>query len=184
MIYPIVAYGMPVLRKKARNITAEDNIDLPKLVEDMFETMYGAGGVGLAGPQIGKDLRIFVVDGEPMDEENLKGFKKAFINAEITQEDGDPFSFEEGCLSIPGIQGNVTRLERIRIKYEDENGNAFDEVYDGIAARIIQHEYDHIEGILFTDYLTPVKKSLIRNKLKKIQNGQVKLKYPMRFVKK
>jgi len=184
MILPIMGYGLPVLRKKARDITPEDNIDLPKLAQDMFETMYAANGVGLAGPQVGKSLRIFVVDGEPMDEENLKGFKKVFVNAQIIEEDGEPFVFEEGCLSIPGIQGDVTRPERIKIRYFDEHMNPFEEVYEGIAARIIQHEYDHIEGILFTDHLSVIKKNLIRNKLNKIMKGQAKAKYVMRFAKK
>lgn len=176
MIYPIVVYGDPVLKKPAEDIE-QGSTDVKKLVEDMFETMYNASGVGLAGPQIGKSLRIFVVDGEPMDEENLKGFKKAFINPEIIEEEGEEWSFEEGCLSIPGIRAEVFRPEKLRIHYFDEDWNEYEEEYEGLAARIIQHEYDHIEGILFTDHLTGLKRRLLKSKLTNISKGNVKADY-------
>lgn len=181
MIYPIVVYGDPILKKRARNIKKEE-IDLPKLAEDMFETMYNAHGVGLAAPQIGKGLRIFVVDGQPMndaeeDEDDMKGFKKVFVNPEILREEGDEWSFEEGCLSIPGIREEVFRYEVIKIRYYDENWNEQEEVYDGIKARIIQHEYDHIEGILFTDHLSAFKKRLLKSKLSNISKGNVNADY-------
>lgn len=176
MIYPIVVYGDPVLKKRAADIE-KDSLDVKQLVEDMFETMYNASGVGLAAPQIGKSLRVFVVDAEPMDEENLKGFKKAFINPEILEEEGEDWSFEEGCLSIPGIRAEVVRPEKIRIRYYDEDWNEHEEEYDGMAARVIQHEYDHIEGTLFTDYLSGLKKRLLKSKLTNISKGNVKADY-------
>lgn len=180
MIYSIVAYGDPVLKKKARDIQ-KDEMDVKKLAEDMFETMYSASGVGLAGPQIGKNLRIFVVDGEPMDEDDLKGFKKVFINPEIIEEDGDDWAFEEGCLSIPNIRENVERPEKLRIHYFDENWEEHEEEFDGLKARIIQHEYDHIEGILFTDHLSGFKKRILKGKLNNISKGKVSVDYKMRF---
>jgi peptide deformylase len=179
MIYPIVAFGDPVLKKRAEDI--EKGTDVKQLVEDMFETMYNAGGVGLAGPQIGKGLRIFVVDGEPMDEDNLKGFKKAFINPEILSEEGEEWGFEEGCLSIPGIREVIFRPERLTISYYDEEWNHHRDSFDGLAARIIQHEYDHIEGILFTDYLSAFKKKLLKGRLTNISKGVVSCDYRMNF---
>lgn len=176
MIYPIVVYGDPVLKKRAEDIE-KGSIDVKQLTEDMFETMYNASGVGLAAPQIGEALRIFVIDGEPMDEEKLKGFKKAFINPEIIEEEGAEWGFEEGCLSIPGIRAEVFRPERIRIRYFDEEWNEHEEEFDGLAARIIQHEYDHIEGILFTDHLSGLKKRLLKSKLTNISKGNVKADY-------
>ena len=176
MIYPIVVYGDPVLKKPAEDIE-KGSIDVKQLAEDMFETMYNASGVGLAGPQIGKSLRIFVIDGEPMDEEKLKGFKKVFVNPEILEEEGEEWPFEEGCLSIPGIRAEVYRPEKLRIHYFDENWNEYEEEYEGVAARIIQHEYDHIEGILFTDHLTGLKKRLLKSKLTNISKGNVKADY-------
>lgn len=176
MIYPIVVYGDPVLKKPAADIE-KDSLDVKQLVEDMFETMYNASGVGLAAPQIGKSLRMFVVDAEPMDEENLKDFKKVFINPEILEEEGEEWSFEEGCLSIPGIRAEVMRPEKIRIRYYDEDWNEHEEEYDGMAARVIQHEYDHIEGTLFTDYLSGLKKRLLKSKLTNISKGNVKADY-------
>ena len=181
MIYPIVAYGDPVLKKVAEDIPNDGSVDLKELVENMFETMYNAQGVGLAGPQVGLSQRIFVVDAEPMDEENLKGFKKAFINAEILEETGDEWAMEEGCLSIPDIRGEVSRQPKIKIKYFDENWKEHIDEFDGMAARVIQHEYDHIEGILFTEKLSGLKKRLIKGKLTKISKGQVKADYRMRF---
>ncbi len=192
MIYPIIPYGNPILRKVAKDINF-DQIDLKTLIEDMFETMYAASGVGLAAPQIGMNMRIFVVDGRPMNEEDendenfdpsLVNFKKAFINPTILEEDGEEWIFEEGCLSIPGIRGEVERPERILIHYFDENGLEKEEYYDGLAARIIQHEYDHIEGILFTDHLSSLKKRLLKNKLTDISKGNVSVSYKMKFSKK
>jgi peptide deformylase len=180
MIYPIVAYGDPVLKKKAKDLE-KGKVDLPKLLEDMYETMYEAHGVGLAAPQIGLSIRVFVVDGEPLDEDNLKGFKKAFINPQILKEEGDEWPFEEGCLSIPGIRSEVYRCEKLKIKYFDENWEQHTEEYDGLKARIIQHEYDHIEGVLFIDYLSAMKKRLLKAKLTNISKGKVDAEYKMKF---
>lgn len=183
MIYPIVAYGDPILKKKARNIEPGE-LDVNQLVEDMYETMYNANGVGLAAPQIGLDYRLFVVDAEPMDEENLKGFKKVFLNPKIINEDGEEWPYEEGCLSIPNIHENVERKPKVKIRYLDENWQEHEEEFSGLAARVIQHEYDHIEGVLFTDYLSPFKKRLIQKKLTNITKGKVEVKYRMRFPQK
>jgi len=190
MILPIVAYGDPVLKKEAEDIE-KDYPELKKLIEDMFETMYEASGVGLAAPQIGKDIRLFVVDGSPFAEEDgdepdpraegIENFKQVFINPIIEDESGEKWSFKEGCLSIPKIREDVIRKERIRITYYDENWNFKDEIYDGYAARIIQHEYDHIEGILFTDHLSAIKKKLISKKLQNISKGDVRIDYKMKF---
>jgi peptide deformylase len=180
MIYSIVAYGDPVLRKRATDIEKE-NQELPKLIEDMFETMYHSHGVGLAAPQIGKSLRLFVVDAEPMDEEKLKGFKRVFINPEILEETGKEWAYEEGCLSIPGIREDVMRNEKLRIRYYDENWNEHTEEFDGLAARVIQHEYDHIEGKLFTDKLSAFKRRLLKNRLANISKGKVDVDYRMKF---
>ncbi len=182
MIYPIVAYGDPVLKKKARDIE-KGSLDVKKLAEDMYATMYNANGVGLAAPQIGMDIRMFVVDAEGFDEEKFKGFKKVFINPTILEETGDKWPYEEGCLSIPGIRGDVNRPEKIKIHYFDENWNEFTEEYDDMKARVIQHEYDHIEGKLFIDYLSGLKKQLIRNKLVNITKGVVDVSYRMKFPK-
>ncbi len=182
MIYPIVAYGDSVLKKKAEDIDP-DNTDIKSLTEDLFETMHKASGVGLAAPQIGKSLRVFVIDASPMEDEKYKTFKSAFINPRILEEDGDPWNYEEGCLSIPGIREEVSRNEKLRIRYYDENWEEHEEEYDGILARIIQHEYDHIEGILFTDKLSGFKKRLLKGKLADISRGEVDVNYPMRFPK-
>lgn len=147
----------------------------------MFETMYESSGVGLAAPQIGKSIRIFVVDGEPLDEEKLQGFKKTFINPVILKESGEKWAFEEGCLSIPGIRADILRKESLRIRYFDIDWNEHTEEYDGLAARIIQHEYDHLQGILFTDYLSAMKRRLLKSKLTDISRGQVKAEYRMKF---
>ena len=191
MIYPIVAYGDPVLRKVTVDI--DKSYDVKKLSEDMFETMYNAKGVGLAAPQIGLNVRMFVVDGRPFNEgedmeerdkdPSLIDFKKVFINAEIIEEDGDDWAFEEGCLSIPDVREDIYRPEYLTIKYFDENWNEFTEEYEGLAARIIQHEYDHVDGILFTDHLNPVKKRMLKNKLAKITKGRVDVDYKMKFPK-
>jgi peptide deformylase len=176
MIYPIVMYGDPVLRKKAKSI--ERGADILELVNDMYETMHAAHGIGLAAPQIGKSIRLFVVDGTTLENEpKLADFKKAFVNPVILDEDGEPWAFEEGCLSIPNIREEVERPEKLHIKYFDENWNAFEEEFDGMKARIIQHEYDHIEGKLFIDYLTPLKKRMLKGKLSDISKGDVETEY-------
>ena len=190
MILPIIAYGDPVLRKEARFIE-QTEMDLETLIANMFDTMYEASGVGLAAPQIGLDIRVFVVDGQPLNagekdkdvDPTLIGFKKVFINAEILEEDGDDWGFEEGCLSIPGIRGDVYRPEKVTIRYRDLDWNEFTESYEGLAARIIQHEHDHIDGILFTDYLPPIKKRMLKNKLADITKGNVSVDYKMKFPK-
>ena len=176
MIYPIVMYGDTVLRKKASDI--EKGTDLTQLLEDMFETMHGASGVGLAAPQIGKAIRLFIVDGSPLEEEpGMADFKKVFINPEIIEETGTPWLYEEGCLSIPNIRENVSRKDKVLIRYFDENWEEHEEEFAGIQARIIQHEYDHIEGKLFIDYLTPLKKRLLKGKLNDISRGKVDTEY-------
>lgn len=189
MILPIVAYGDPVLRKKAKEIPS-DYPKLKELVGNMFETMYNASGVGLAGPQVGLPLRIFVIDASPFaddeelsqeDQEQLKGFKKVFINAKIEEEEGKEWAFNEGCLSIPDIREDVNRKPQITITFQDEEFNSYSETYNGLAARIIQHEYDHIEGVLFTDKLSSLKKRLLKNRLEKISKGKVSVDYKMRF---
>ncbi|PKV67020.1 peptide deformylase [Pontibacter ramchanderi] len=182
MIYPITAYGDPVLKEPAQDIP-KDFEGLNELIEDMFTTMYHAHGVGLAAPQISKGIRLFVIDSEPMMDEGDegKGVKKAFINPEIIEEDGEEWGFEEGCLSIPGVREVVYRPERIVIRYFDQDWNEHTDTYDGMTARVIQHEYDHIEGILFTDHLTGLKKRLIKNKLTKISKGEVDADYRMKF---
>jgi peptide deformylase len=180
MILPIYSYGYSVLRKQAEPISS-DFPNLAGLVADMFETMYNASGVGLAAPQIGLGIRLFVVDAEPMDEENLVGFKKVFINAQILEEDGEPWNYSEGCLSLPGIHEDVARKARVKISYQDENWQDHTEVFEGLAARVIQHEYDHIEGVLFTDHLSSLKKRLLKGKLNAIAKGDCDNKYRMKF---
>jgi peptide deformylase len=184
MIYSIVAYGDPVLRVKCKEIDKNGSIDVKQLSEDMFETMHHASGVGLAAPQIGKSLRMFIVDTSPMEDEKYPDFKKTFINPEILEESGEEWDYEEGCLSIPGIREDVTRYEKLTIRYFDVDWKEHIEQYDGIAARIIQHESDHLEGILFTDYLNGFKKRLLKGKLSSISRGDVKVDYSMRFPKK
>lgn len=189
MIYPIVAYGASVLRKVCDDIVKEE-VDVKKISDNMFDTMYAAYGVGLAGPQVGLNIRIFVVDGAPLadsqeDDEikdaSLIGFKKTFINAKILSETGDKWAFEEGCLSIPGIRANVFRPSTVVINYFDTDWVEHTETFTGLAARIIQHEYDHIEGILFTDHLAPLKKQTLKKKLAQIQKGEVDADYKMSF---
>ncbi len=179
MIYPIVAYGDPVLRMKCESIKV--NSDISELVSDMFDTMYNANGVGLAAPQIGKSLRLFVIDGEPMGEEELIGFKRVFVNPRIVEEEGSPWAFEEGCLSIPDIREDVEREPSVRLRFFDEHWEEHEEEFTGLQARIIQHEYDHIEGILFTDHLGPLKKRLLKSRLNNISRGKVKVGYNMKF---
>ena len=193
MILPILAYGDPILKKECEEID-EIYPDLQKLIVDMFETMYKAKGVGLAAPQIGKSIRLFIVDGSPFaDKEEgeeddplakgIEGFKKVFINPIIEEEEGKEWSFQEGCLSIPKIRENVTRKPNVVVSYYDENWKLHEEKYSGYAARIIQHEYDHIDGILFTDYLTPLKRKLLQKKLNNITDGLIEIDYKMSFPK-
>jgi len=180
MIYPIIALGHPVLKERATEIS-EGSVDLMTLVEDMFETMYNASGVGLAAPQIGKGIRLFVIDAEPMDEEKLKGAKMVFVNPIRLEEEGDPWPYEEGCLSLPGLREEVKRPEKITLQYENEKGEKFTKTFDGMLARVIQHEYDHLEGKLFIDYLSPFRKRLIQNKIGDILKGRAKAEYPIRI---
>ncbi len=190
MILPIRAFGDPVLRKECVDID-ENYPNLNGLIEDMFETMKGANGIGLAAPQIGLDIRLFCIDIRPLAEDEdfediadeLKDFKKVFINATILEESGKEWKFNEGCLSIPDVREDVKRKETIVIEYFDENFVKHTETFSDMRARVIQHEYDHIEGILFTDYLSSLKKKLIKGKLAKISRGDVKVSYKMRFPK-
>lgn len=194
MILPIVAYGDPVLKKEAEDL-AKEYPDLQKLISDMYETMYNASGVGLAAPQVGKSIRMFIVDGSPFAEEDedeeepepdpravgMENFKKVFINPIIEEELGDEWGFHEGCLSIPKIREEVFRKEKVVISYYDEHWNFHEETFDGYAARIIQHEYDHIDGILFTDHLSPLKRRLLQKRLQNISKGDIKVDYKMKF---
>jgi len=176
MIYPIVMYGDPVLRQRAKEI--EQGTDLKQLIEDMFETMHNASGIGLAAPQIGKSIRLFVVDGTIMDDEPaMADFRKVFINPVILEQNGLPWEYEEGCLSIPNIREKISRLENLRVRYYDQDWNLLEEEYDGLKARVIQHEYDHIEGKMFVDYLTPLRKRLLKGKLADISKGKVDTEY-------
>lgn len=181
MILPIVVYGYPVLKQKASNIST-DFENLEELIKNMWQTMYHAQGIGLAAPQINQSIRLFIVDTLQLkdrknDEPNFVGIKKAFINPTILEEEGNEWKYEEGCLSIPGIRENVERKAKLKIQYQDENFNSITEEYDGINARVIQHEYDHIEGILFTDRIKPLTKKLIQSKLNKIMRGDFKADY-------
>lgn len=180
MIFPIVLYGDPVLKKKASEV-AEGDESVKEFVESMYETMYAAQGVGLAAPQVGESLRVFVVDTTPMEDEEEDGLKKAFINPIMIEELGEEWAFEEGCLSIPGIRADVNRKPQIKIEYFDENWELHEETFDGMKARVIQHEYDHIEGKLFTDYLTPFKKRLIKGKLANISKGKTDAEYRVKI---
>ena len=192
MILPIVGYGDPVLRKIGDEIAATYP-NLNELIVNMYDTMYNACGIGLAAPQIGLAIRLFVVDTEPFsDSENLsdeekvqlKSFKKTFINATMIVEEGEEWGFNEGCLSIPDVREDVYRHEKITIEYYDEQFNKHTDVYDGLIARVIQHEYDHIEGILFTDLISSLKKQLIKKKLANIMDGKARPDYRMRFCNK
>lgn len=182
MKLPIIAYGDPVLRQRTKEID-KNYPELDVLIKNMFETMYAAYGVGIAAPQIGLPIRLFVIDGEPYgeDEPIMKNFKKVFINPQIIDETGDLWSYNEGCLSIPDIREDISRKEEIKIVYFDENWVEHEETFTGLAARVIQHEYDHIEGILFTDKLSPLKKALIKGKLNDISKGKIDVDYKMKF---
>jgi peptide deformylase len=178
MIYPIVVYGHPILRKVAVEID-RDYPGLEQFIADLFETMYHSEGVGLAAPQVGKSIRIFVIDGEPLaeDEPELAGFRKAFLNAHITERSSDLVPMNEGCLSIPNLREEVMRESRIRINYYDESWTYHDEIFEGYKARIIQHEYDHLDGVLFVDKLTPLRKRLLKGKLAAISKGKFEADY-------
>lgn len=182
MIFPIVLYGDPVLKKKAKEVSQGDE-SVREFIDSLFETMYAAQGVGLASPQVGHSLRIFIIDSTPMqeNEEDGSGLKQAFINPEILSEEGEEWAFEEGCLSIPGIREDVNRKAKIRIKYFDEDWVEHEREFDGLQARIIQHEYDHIEGILFTDYISSFKKRLIKGRLTDISKGKTDAEYRVKI---
>lgn len=189
MILPIIAYGDAVLKKKAKEISKEYP-ELEALIANMYETMYNAYGVGLAAPQIGLAIRLFLVDTSPFAEDEslsddekaaLKNFKQTFINAEILEEEGDEWVFNEGCLSIPHVREDVFRKPSITIKYQDENFKEYTKTFDGLIARVIQHEYDHIDGILFTDKLSSFKRRLIKGKLLNISKGKIDVDYKMKF---
>ena len=193
MILPVIAYGDPVLRAECQEI--EEGTDMTSVLKDMRDTMHQASGVGLAAPQVGKSIRLFIVDASPFAEEEpeneeeaknfeiLKDFKKVFINPIIEEERGKKWAFSEGCLSIPGIREEVIRENIVKISYFDEEWNFHEEEYTGVAARIIQHEYDHIEGILFTDHLNPLKKRMLKRRLTDISKGEVSVTYRMKFPK-
>ena len=193
MTLPIVAYGDPVLKKKAEAID-KNYPDLQGLIDTMFETMYEASGVGLAAPQIGESIRLFVIDGSPFAEtdeeeedplaEGMDGFRKVFINAQIIEEKGEEWAFNEGCLSIPGVREDVYRKPNITIEYYDENFEKQVKEFSGYAARVIQHEYDHIEGVLFTDKISTLKKKLNSKRLQNIMEGKVYPDYKMKFINK
>ena len=189
MVLPVVAYGDPVLRKVSHEID-QDYKNLNELIENMFDTMYDSNGVGIAAPQIGKDIRLFIVDCSPFEEDEdyedvkdeLKDFKRIFINPkQIGSSEGDEWTFTEGCLSIPNIHEDVTRPESVTLEYFDENWEKHTETFSDIRARVIQHEYDHLEGKLFIDYISSFKKKLISNKLKNITKGKVNTSYKMKF---
>jgi peptide deformylase len=192
MILPIVGYGDPVLRKLGEEISP-DYRNLKETISNMYETMYNACGVGLAAPQVGLPIRLFVIDTTPFSEDEdlsndermqLKGFVRTFINAKMLIEEGDEWVFNEGCLSIPDVREDVYRNEKITIQYQDENFNTKTEVFDGLIARVIQHEYDHIEGILFTDKISSLKRQLIKKKLQNIMDGKSRPDYKMKFCNK
>ncbi len=185
MILPVYAYGTKILREKSNQVET-NYTGLHELIANMFETMHNTEGIGLAAPQIGLSIKLFVVDASPLDDQknNLKDFKKVFINPKIIKEEGEKCNYKEGCLSIPGIQEEVMRKSKIRITYHDENFIGHDEIFDKIPARIILHEYDHLEGILFTDRLDPLKKRLLHNKLQNISKGNIEVGYNMIFAKK
>ena len=192
MIIPIYGYGEPVLRQVGEEITP-NYPNLSAIIDNMYDTMYNAYGVGLAAPQVGLPIRLFIIDTEPFSDSNdltkdeqlqLKNFKKTFINAKMILEDGKEWGFNEGCLSIPDVREDVYRNERITIEYCDENFNKKTEVFDGLIARVIQHEYDHIEGVLFTDKISMLKKTLIKKKLQNIMDGKAFPDYRMKFANK
>lgn len=179
MIYPIVAYGNPVLKKEAEELP--EGSDLTQLIQDLYSTMDHAYGVGLAAPQINQGVRLFVIDSSLMldEDEEEKGIRRVFINPILLDEYGDSFAFEEGCLSIPDVRAEIIRPEKLTLEYYDENWNLKEEEFSGMTARVIQHEYDHLEGILFVDYLKGLKKRMIQSKLIDISKGKVSTDYRM-----
>ena len=183
MILPIYAYGQPVLRKKATDIDAQYP-ELQTLLNNMFETMYDSNGIGLAAPQIELSIRLFIVDGSEIENINPNGFKEVFINPVIEEEFGKEWEFEEGCLSIPDVRAHVKRKGELTIRYFDQNWVEHVKTFDGMAARIIQHEYDHIEGILFTDRISPLKRNMLKRRMDGISQGRVNVDYKMKFAKK
>ena len=187
MVYPIHVYGMPVLRKVAQDIDP-DYEGLEQLIQDMYETMFQAEGLGLAAPQIGLSIRLIVIDGsragDDEEENELREFKKILINPHTIEESGEEWEFNEGCLSIPGIREDVKRKPEILLRYQDENFNTHEERFDGLKARVIQHEMDHVNGILFTDRISPLRKRLLNTKLKGISKGQTEAAYSIRYPKK
>jgi len=187
MILPVIAYGDPVLKKKAEEIE-ENYPNLKELIDNMFETMYASNGVGIAAPQIGRSIRLFVIDASAVAEgedgdPSCEDFKRVFINPIIFEESGTEWSCEEGCLSIPRIREDVKRKPKLKIEYYDENWELYEEELEGFAARVVQHEYDHIEGILFTDRINPLRKQLLKGKLRDIQKGNISIDYRMKFYK-
>ena len=189
MILPIIAYGDPVLKKEGKEISPEYP-NVTELIANMFETMYAAFGVGLAAQQVGLSIRLFVIDTTPFSEDEdltdeeqsqLQDFKRVFINAKMLEETGDEWAFNEGCLSIPEVREDVFRKPKIKLQYQDEDFKTHVEEFDGLVARVIQHEYDHIDGILFTDKLSTLKKRLIKNRLVNISKGKISVDYKMRF---
>lgn len=183
MIFPIVAYGDPILKKRAEEIE-KTYPGLDKLIDDMYATMYASNGVGLAAPQIGLSIRLFITDGAPFDDEEVQDFKEVFINPVIKEETGKKWKFNEGCLSIPGVREDIQRNEDLYIEYYDRNWKLQKKSFDGMAARIIQHEYDHLEGILFTDRVSPLRRKLLQKKMTDISKGIVNVDYKMKFYKK
>ena len=182
MILPIVSFGNSILRCKCSPV--QENQPIEDILKNMYETMYNAQGVGLAAPQVGLDLSIFIIDTTPFcdDENNLRPLKKEFINPEIIDYGGKDESFNEGCLSIPGLREDVIRKDQIKIRYFDKNFNEHTEKYEGINSRVIQHEYDHLMGVLFTDRVSTLKKKLLKSKLNKIKNGDIEVDYNMKFI--
>ena len=182
MVLPVVVYGHPVLRKVAKEIDQDDE-NLDQFIVDMFETMYDSDGIGLAAPQVGNSIRLFIIDATPLEDEEpeMKDFKKVFINPQIVEKNGDVSAFNEGCLSIPNLREEVVREPKINITYYDEEFNFYDEEYDGTLSRIIQHEYDHLDGIMFTDLVSPLKKRLIKGKLTAITKGKIEASYKTRL---
>ena len=183
MILPVYAYGHPTLRKKGETIDAQYP-NLEQLIANMYETMYASNGIGLAAPQVGFSIRLFIVDGSPIEDIEPLNFKQTFINPVILNEWGEEWKYEEGCLSIPTIRENVSRQPELTIKYFDEKFVEHEESFKGMAARIIQHEYDHIEGKLFIDHISPLKRNLLKGKLNNISLGNVRHDYKMKFFKK
>lgn len=186
MVLPVYGYGTAVLKEKAKAISP-DYPELSEFVQNMWDTMYASDGVGLAAPQVGKSIRLFVIDGSAMADNakdpSLNDFKKVFINAEILEESGDSWLYNEGCLSVPGIREDIRRKPRIRIRWVDENFKEYDEVLTGMRARIVQHEYDHTEGILLTDHLSQIRRRLLKKRFNDILEGFVDVDYKMVFAK-